>query len=233
MSVTIALTEVLADNQHKKEIGMNEQPNAEMSQEDRLKAVLYQFITLYERWAEDRQLAAKQGADTAELIKLFSAQVKDFKTLESKVRQELANTVHQSATAATKEMTEKISKIATEQVDSSAKRLHKAADEAAHQMNAYRQQFDRWLYGSIAAIFVVAIVVGVLVAHFIMPEPYLPLTGQQLQTYEHGRLFEAFWPKLSKKEKDHLIGLANTKNTEQVSGIDSNDNTYDVTNDVN
>lgn len=190
---------------------MNEQPNAEMSQEDRLKAVLYQFITLYERWAEDRQLAAKQGADTAELIKLFSAQVKDFKILESKVRQEISNTVYQSATTATKEMTEKISKIANEQVNNSAKRLHEAADEAAHGLAAYRQQFDRWLYGSIAAIFVAAIMVGVLVAHFIMPEPYLPLTGSQLQTYQNGQLLEAFWSKLSKKEQNRLMALAKDK----------------------
>lgn len=184
---------------------------------------------MYERWAEDRQLAAKQGtADTAELIKLFSAQVKDFKTLEFKVRQEIANTVHQSATTSTKEMTEKVSKIATEQVDSSAKRLHKAADKAAHQLNAYRQQFDRWLYGSIAAIFV-----GVLVAHFIVPKSYLPLTGQQLQTYEHGQLFEAFWSKLSKKEKDHLIGLANAKGTTQLSDNANSNDDSDVVSEYN
>ncbi len=228
MSVTIALTQVLADNPHKKEIGMNEQPNAEMSQEDRLKAVLYQFITLYERWAEDRQLAAKQGADTAELIKIFSAQVKDFKTLESKVRQEIAATVHQSATTSTKEMTEKISKIATDQVDGSTKRLQKAVEAAAQQLNAHQRQVNGWYYWWIGSIFVLAFAVGLCAVRFVMPDPYLPLTGQQLKTYEHGRLFEAFWPKLSDKEKDHLIGLASTKNISQQSNNDSSDDNPDI-----
>lgn len=212
---------------------MNEQSGTEMSQEDRLKAVLYQFITLYERWAEDRQLAAKQGADTAELIKLFSGQVKDFKTLESKVRQELANTIQQSATTAAKEMTEKISKIATDKVDVSAKRLQQAVETTTQQFNTHQQQIDHWFYGWIAGVFGAAVIVALLITHWMMPEPYLPLTGQQLQTYEHGRLFEAFWPKLSKKEKDHLINIANNKNTSQLLNSDGSDSNSDVVSESN
>src|ERR1700722_9884681 len=136
---------------------MNEQ-STEMSQEDRLKAILYQFITLYERWAEDRQMAAKQGADTAELIKLFSAQVKDFEILESKVRRELAHTIHQSAITSTKEMTENISKIATDQVDGSVKHLQKAVEAAAQQLNAHKRQVDGWYYWWVGSIFALAFV---------------------------------------------------------------------------
>lgn len=223
MSSPIALTEVLADNQHKKEIGMNEQPNAEMSQEDRLKAVLYQFITLYERWAEDRQLAAKQGADIAESIKLFRSQVQNFKFLGAEVRQEINDSIEQAATSATKEITQQISKIATHQVDASTKNLQKAVEVATHQLGGHQQQIDHWFYGWIAGVFGAAVIVAVLVAHWMIPVPYLPLTGQQLQTYEHGRLFEALWPKLSKKEQNRLMSLAKAKDKENAVS-DSTDN---------
>jgi hypothetical protein len=35
---------------------------------------------LYERWSEDRQAAAAQGADMAELVRLFTLQVESFNT---------------------------------------------------------------------------------------------------------------------------------------------------------
>lgn len=210
---------------------MHEEPTLEMSQEDRFKAVLYQFITLYERWAEDRQLGAKQGADTAELIKLFSAQVQDFKTAESKLRQSLLITLQQSATTAAKEMTEKISEIATDKVDTSTKRLQQVVETTTQTLTAHQQQIDHWFYGWVAGIFGAAIIVALLVAliitHFSMPKPYLPLTGAQLQTYEHGQLFEAFWSKLSKKEKNRLISLVNAKDTIQASDTDNSSDNSD------
>ena len=68
---------------------MDDKTTVEISVEDRLKAIVYQFILLHDRWSEERQVAAKQGADMADLLKLFDYQIKNFKTLESKVRQEI------------------------------------------------------------------------------------------------------------------------------------------------
>jgi len=80
------------------------------------------------------------------------------------------------------------------------------------------------------SIFALAFAVGVFVVRLLMPEPYLPLTGHQLKTYENGRLLEAFWPKLSKKEKDRLINLANAKDTAQISNIDGSSDADDQNN---
>lgn len=68
--------------------------------------------------------------------------------------------------------------------------------------------------------------VDVLVAHFIVPEPYLPLTGAQLQTYQNGQLLENLWSKLSKKEQNRLMALAKAKEKENTSNSigDNDDN---------
>lgn len=63
-----------------------------------------------------------------------------------------------------------------------------------------------WLY--IGGLFLMAVLGSFLVAKFVVPEPYLPLTDKQLQTYQHGKILESFWPKLSAKEKKHLSDLA-------------------------
>ncbi len=209
---------------------MDDKTTVEISVEDRLKAIVYQFILLHDRWSEERQVAAKQGADMADLLKLFDYQIKNFKTLESKVRQEITHTVQQSATTATKEMTEKISKTATDYVDASAKRLQQAVEVAAKQLDSHQRQIKGWYYWWMGSIFALAFAVGVFVVRLLMPEPYLPLTGHQLKTYENGRLLEAFWPKLSKKEKDRLINLANAKDTAQISNIDGSSDADDQNN---
>lgn len=44
----------------------------EETAEERLKAVAYQFMMLYESWAEDHQKSAKQNDKLAQLAKYFS-----------------------------------------------------------------------------------------------------------------------------------------------------------------
>jgi DNA-binding ferritin-like protein (Dps family) len=57
-----------------------------LTSEEHLESILFQFVNLYERWAEDRQVTAKQGADIAKFIKEFAGHVNDFALLEEKVR---------------------------------------------------------------------------------------------------------------------------------------------------
>ncbi len=56
---------------------------------EQLEAILFQFVNLYERWSEDRQVAAKQGADIAKFVKEFAEQVEHFENIEEFVRQQL------------------------------------------------------------------------------------------------------------------------------------------------
>jgi len=46
-----------------------------LTAEERLKALMYQFIKLYERWSEDRQVLNKHLADQADMLKDFTAQL--------------------------------------------------------------------------------------------------------------------------------------------------------------
>jgi hypothetical protein len=81
-----------------------------LSLEDRLKAILYQFLKLYERWSEDRQVSMKELADLNELVGDFSQEVTQFKKLEPKVRQHLAASIHQATSDAVEAMSEKMRK---------------------------------------------------------------------------------------------------------------------------
>jgi hypothetical protein len=66
----------------------------------------------------------------------------------------------------------------------------------------------------------IVIIVGFVVGRFSVPQPYLALTGEELQTYQHDQVAEAFWPKLSKQEQVRLIKLARSGDTKEGSGGD-------------
>ena len=49
-----------------------------LNDREQLEALLYQYINLYERWSEDRQVFAKKGAELANSVKMIAAKVEQF-----------------------------------------------------------------------------------------------------------------------------------------------------------
>jgi hypothetical protein len=180
----------------------------ELSTENRLDAVLYQFVTLYERWSEDRQVAAKQGGDTAELVRLFTEQVKEFKSLEPSVRQDLVSSIQQASVKAIGTIGAEVGKQAVIATDQAAALLNKSAKEAKETLKRYEQElfYSHWV--TIGFSFITTIATCLLLVYFLIPRPTLPLTDPQVRDLRGGEIMKLVWPKLSKKEQEHWKELA-------------------------
>lgn len=180
----------------------------ELTMEDRLKAVVYQFIALYERWSEDRQLAAKQGSDTAALIKIFIEQVKNFKELEPKVRQHLAESIQTATSRAAEKIGEGIGKEAVRATEEIARQLAQASEKAECTLMRYENEMKNTQWKIIGSTIFTAIATSLLIVWLLMSTPTLPLTKAQLGDLRSGQLMHEVWPKLSKKEQQHWVTLA-------------------------
>jgi len=195
----------------------------EMGIEDRLKAIAYQFITLYERWSEDRQAAAKQGADTAELIQLFTEQVKGFKELEPKVRQQILESIQNAAAGVAKTVAEATTKEATRATEAITQQLASATQQAENTLNHYQADViaNQWKMIGITAI--TTIITCLLLVWLLIPKPTLPLTNDQIKDLRSGQLMALVWPKLTKKEQAHWLKLADEVTHPESANLSDND----------
>jgi len=64
-----------------------------LTSQEHLEAILFQFVKLYERFSEDRQVCVKQSSDTAKLVSSFMDQVNRFETLTPVVCDALASAI--------------------------------------------------------------------------------------------------------------------------------------------
>ena len=179
----------------------------DLTMENRLKAIAYQFIALYERWSEDRQLAVKQGADTAELVKLFTEQVKSFKELEPNVRKSLAASIQRETDSAAEKIGKTLSEAATRSTEAVAYELATVTEKTKRTLMAYESEVVATQWKVIGISFFTTIVTSLLLVWWLIPRPTLPLDHQQLKQLEVGMMTELVWPKLSKQEKNHWLKL--------------------------
>jgi hypothetical protein len=194
-----------------------------LTMEDRLKAIAYQFISLYERWSEDRQVAAKQGADIQELIEIFIEQVKQFKTLEPNVRLELLTSIQNATSSAFEKMGETIGQEATRATDRIAKQLAQVTDRTERTLTRYENETIATQWKIIGISVFTTVLTSLLLVWLLIPKPISPLTDEQLLTYQSGIMMEKFWDKISKKEQNRLINLTYGFQQESNSA-DSSDN---------
>lgn len=178
-----------------------------MTQEDHLKAILYQFIKLHDRWAEERQTAAKQGADMAELLTQFTEQVKGFKELEPHVRKQIAASVQKAVSDVTQEVSDGVFKAGTYATEQIARDLQVTVSNAQKALQTYQAEVKiaQWKTIGIAALTTIA--TCLLLVKFLIPEPSLALTDQQVNDLHGGQAMRVMWPTLSKEEQQHWLEL--------------------------
>jgi hypothetical protein len=176
----------------------------EMKHDDRLKAILYQFIKLYERWAEDRQVAAKQGAELEELISLFSEQIEDFQSLESTVRDQIISSIENVSKNAVKSLGAEIGFEATKAVEHTAYQLYGSVDKAQRALNSYEHTVALSQWKTLFFTMATTIITSLLLVWLLIPAPMLPLTKNQINDLNQADWFNSAWPLLSKKEKKNF-----------------------------
>jgi hypothetical protein len=114
-----------------------------LSVEEHHKAVLFQFMTLYERWSEDRQVAAKQGYDLAKRLEQFSKEVERFSSIEEAVIVKLRKSLNEATLALSEQVNTAMAEALNATLGASVVRMEKAS-RAVETLLAANQQI-RWL----------------------------------------------------------------------------------------
>lgn len=119
-----------------------------MTPEERLEAAAYQFFELSERLAEDRQASAKQRADTAKLVQLFTEQVKGFKELEPKVHEQLRGSIQQAFAQSLQAVNEKMEQAASRRLEQATSQLNQAVQAVNQKLRQQENESlkSTWLF---------------------------------------------------------------------------------------
>jgi len=182
---------------------------------DRLDSVLFQFINLYERWSEDRQLAVKQSAAIAKLVQALADEINTLTQLQNTLPSVVSRQVEMTLTEEIKDLAKTFTKVTHKETDTIAKRLSSTADKVQYTLSLSQQQFEaqeQFAFWTSSAITVVTtLLASILIVKLLMPAPTSPLTNEQLATYQQSQLLQSFWPKLTKKEQERLLLIGQGK----------------------
>ena len=186
------------------------------SSKENLEDVLFKYLALHERWGEDRQDLAKQNAELAKLLHRFTAQVDKFKDYEQQLNQQIAAGIYKAAQDMSLRATKDFISDSKKEIESLSSDLSRTLQKTTDTLNHYQKNESSNTLWIMLTAFIMPIVVSLLIVFLLTPKPTLPLTDQQMLTYQNGQFFNSFWGKLSKQEQKRLTGLANAPN--RVSG---------------
>ncbi len=190
---------------------INEETEKDLSLDDRIKALLFQYVKLYERWAEDRQEFTNGMARQEEMLEEFTQKIGQFEELEPKVRQQLIKAISSSLNTLTEGIGKDIGSNATAAVNQTAKNLKSVVNESTQLLRQYQEDIRLSnTYIVIMQIIGIGIAIGMsfLLGSFLlhkMPAPMVPLDKNMLQTYVHGEALEDAWQALSPRTKREII----------------------------
>jgi hypothetical protein len=179
-----------------------------LTPEEHLEAILFQFVNLYERWSEDRQVTAKQSADLAKFVKEFAQQVNQFASLEEKVRDDIHTSMRTEAENMAVYLGRKIGDAASEEVEPTVRQLRDVVDESESVLSRY-QSSVRFANCKMVVVSVFSsLLFALLIVFFLMPKPVLPISDEQIEYLKFGESMRYVWPKLLKTEQEHIKKLA-------------------------
>lgn len=188
-----------------------EQKEHALTSEEQLEAILFQFVTLYDRIAEDRQVTAKQGADIAKFVKEFARDVTQFSSLEEKVRNDIHACIKNEANNMTSDIGKSLAKAAFTEVEPIIYKLESASSDARSLLHAYYSDMRTAHWKIIGTAISVSVITSLMIVWLLMPKPALPLTDIQLQKYEMGEMFSSLWRDLPKEKQDWFWNKAKEK----------------------
>jgi len=183
------------------------EPAMSLTSEEQLEAILFQFVNLYERWSEDRQLLMKYAMSTTDLLKVFKEEVSSFQASEEQVREAIIKSIHVASTNAVGALANEVGKKALDAVNSVTNKLKNSVDSAEKILQEYQHSIKRSQRKIIGISFLTTIVTSLLVVWLLIPRPTLPLTDEQMDVMHMGYAFNAIYDKLSKEDQDRLTKL--------------------------
>ena len=190
---------------------VGEKTERALSSEDHQQALLFQFVTLYERWSEDRQVAAKQVYDLTKKLERFSEEVGRFSRIEEAVIGKLKQSLHETVV----DLSEKVGGAATDVLNSTFGSSVKRMDGAAKSVETILEghQEIRWLsqVKTLVLNILCSLVVSGFVVWFFMPNHTLPLTKHDMDIYRMGEKFSQLWSTLSKEKQQWILSTIKDK----------------------
>lgn len=194
-----------------------EKTERSLSMEEHQQALLFQFVALYERWSEDRQLVAKQAYDLTKKLEQFSEEVKRFSRIEEAVIGKLKQSLHETVV----DLSGKVGGATTEALNSTLRSCVTRMDGAAKTVETIltEHQEVRWLRQLKALVLNVlcSLVVSGFVVWFFMPKPTLSLTKHDMNIYRLGEQFSLLWSVLPQEKKQWLLSAIKEKEHREVS----------------
>lgn len=179
-----------------------------LTPEEHLEAILFQFVNLYERWSEDRQVTAKQSSDMAKFVKEFAQQVNQFANLEEKVRDDIHTSIRREAENTAVYFSKTIGEAAKKEIAPTVDKLRAASNDASHVLSRYQSSMGWESWKMVAVSVASSVFLALLIVFFCMPKPAIPITDQQLEYLKFGESMRYVWPKLSKAEQERIKKLA-------------------------
>ncbi len=179
-----------------------------LTQEEHLESILFQFVTLHEQWSKDRKIAAKQGANIEKFVQEFASEVERFSKIEDYTIAKLKKGLEQATESIATMLPNTVSHAVNRALDDSAGKIKESVRQAERMLVEYQSSLNWSHWKTIAVTVLSSIAASLLIVWWLMPAPTLPLTDQQIRTYQAGHVLESFWPKLSKRQQDWLSNLA-------------------------
>ena len=170
-----------------------------LSTPEPLEAILFQFVNLYERWSEDRQVMMKQSADMAKSLNKFSQQLVHLSELEDKVKATINTRIQREVEHAALDVGWVVGEAAKKAIGPTVEQLKVATEEVSQALSDYRwhRRFSYWV--GMGSMMFAALGVSAFIMHVLMPAPTLPLTDRQMSYCSIGEELLTIWPTLSKE----------------------------------
>jgi ElaB/YqjD/DUF883 family membrane-anchored ribosome-binding protein len=184
----------------------------ELSMEKKLEALFFQFMTLHDRWREDRMATLNKDVEITKLVEKFTEQVEGFEEIGTKLRYELVEAfknvlaeIRDMAVEDVKEEARKMVDAVVKKLDASVGSAKKVLADSQQVVEAQSSLRSLFMWG---ASIVVGLLMGFAVIKWFMPDPTLPLTDQQLYELKIGRILYLAKPQMTKEELKHIASLA-------------------------
>lgn len=177
----------------------------------KLEETLYQFVTLHEEWSKERLVASERGAEFAKLIKYQASLLEKFDRLGGQVSQAIGSQIKNSAIDAAATVAKEVSHAATKESQATLLQLQNTVRDAENTLRSYRREVVSTHWKIIGFTVLTTILSVFLIIKFLVLSSHVSMTKESFDVYQSGLVLETAWPKLSKKEQERILKLANGK----------------------
>lgn len=176
-----------------------------LTQEERLKAVAYQLMSLYDRLSEERLAFLNQQADMKTLVTQLTEQIKTLEAERKHLEVRVRESVHTATHIAAEKIAEKVTQESTRTTANLITKLEETVRTAQVRFTTYEREITMGQWKGLLMTIGTAIATSLLLVWLLLPKPTLPLSDAQITNLYQGQLVNIVWPKLSMKEQKYFI----------------------------